>query len=77
MKENLLEVLLHSNECVPGVRQHSKMADTRKSRSGIRIKSSEKERKKSASKRDSATTRDKSKSVSNLNFLSFLESAGK
>lgn len=38
------------------------MADAKKSRSAIRIKSSEKERKKSASKRDSATTRDKHKS---------------
>ncbi|KAJ7385509.1 hypothetical protein OS493_015080 [Desmophyllum pertusum] len=36
------------------------MADTKKSRSAIRIKSSERERKRSASKRDSATTRNKS-----------------
>ena len=62
--------------CLPGVRQHSKMADAKKSRSAIRIKSSEKERKKSASKRDSATTRDKHKSVSSLNIVSSVKSAG-
>lgn len=43
-----------------------KMADAKKSRSAIRIKSSERERKKSASKRDSATTRNKNQSVSIL-----------
>ena len=63
--------------CLQGVRQHSKMADLKKSRSAIRIKSSEKERRKSASKRDSATTREKHKSVSSLNFVSFVDSAGK
>lgn len=54
---------LHSNECHPGVRPYSKMAE-KKSRSAIRIKSSERERKKSAAKRDSATNRNKGQSVS-------------
>lgn len=54
---------LHSNECHPGVRPFSKMAE-KKSRSAIRIKSSERERKKSAAKRDSATNRNKGQSVS-------------
>ena len=57
---------LHSNKYPQSI---FKMADTKKSRSAIRIKSSE--RKRSASKRDSATTRNKNQSVSNLPFSTF------
>ena len=59
-------VALHSNKYPRSI---FKMADTKKSRSAIRIKSSE--RKRSASKRDSATTRNKNQSVSNLPFANF------
>ena len=62
----LQPVALHSNNYPRSI---FKMADTKKSRSAIRIKSSE--RKRSASKRDSATTRNKNQSVSNLPFSNF------